>query len=66
MEVVPVYSMIVTIIKVLAIIAAKGISVSTKINHSSNSGPRPSFYPLYTLNRDHIPVFKGDREGPGK
>ena len=27
--------------------------------------PRPSFYPLYTLNRDHIPIFKGYKEGPG-
>ena len=31
-----------------------------------NSLPRPSFYPLYTLHRDHIPVFKGYKEGPGK
>ena len=27
--------------------------------------PRPSFYPLYTRNRDHIPILKGYKEGPG-
>ena len=31
----------------------------------SEGFPTPSFYPLYTLNRDHIPIFKGYKEGPG-
>ena len=26
-------------------------------------GPRPSIYPLYTLNKDHIPLFKGYKGG---
>ena len=32
---------------------------------ATSSLPRPPFYPLYTLNRDHIPIFKGYKEGPG-
>ena len=26
----------------------------------------PPLYPLYTLNRDHIPIFKGYRKGPDR
>ena len=44
-------------------------SVRRKCRHLLNGNPscevlepRPSFYPLYTLNRDRIPIFKGHKE----
>ena len=35
------------------------------LNPQNNPKPRPSLYTLYTLHRDHIPLFNRYKEGPG-